>query len=55
MLGEFTSPAKILDLKDIEVALTKWEQKVKIMDKEFKESFEDPIKIAIKYDAHGGA
>ena len=47
MLGEVTSPQKVKELKDIEIALNKWEDKVKIMDKEFKESFKDPIKIAI--------
>ena len=37
MLGEVTSPQKVKELKDIEIALNKWDDMVKITDKDFKE------------------
>ena len=42
-----TGPPKIRSIKDVESELTKWEEKVKVLEREFKESFSPMVKIGI--------
>ena len=47
MLTEVTAPAKVNDVKDVETAINRWEEKTRRLQKEFKEEFSNGMKIAI--------
>ena len=47
LVGQVTSPAKVVDLKHVESELTRWEEKVKVLSKEFGEIFSDTVKVGI--------
>ena len=47
MMGEVANPQHVKDVKDVEMALNRWEGKVKILQKEFNEQVGDKMKIAI--------
>ena len=47
LVGQVTSPAKVVDLKYVESELTRWEEKVKVLSKEFGENFSDTVRVGI--------
>ena len=47
LLSEVVAPAKVLDIARVEEAMDEWEGKLRTLAKEYKEKFEDPVKIAI--------
>ena len=47
LVGAVTNPPKVKDLKDAEAALDRWEEQVKALKKDFKETFSDVVKVGI--------
>jgi hypothetical protein len=47
LMGEVTSPPPVRDIRDVDAALARWEQKVKTLSKEFGENPSNTMKIAI--------
>ena len=47
LVGQVTNPTKIGDLNKAETELDKWEELVKILKKDFNESFSDTVKLGI--------
>ena len=47
LLTEVTAPPKITTMKDVEIFLCNWEEKVRILEKEFGETFSEGMKVAI--------
>jgi hypothetical protein len=47
LMGEVSSPKPIKELWDIDTELAKWEEKVKLLFKEFKEEVSEGMRIAI--------
>ena len=47
LVGQVTNPAKIKELKDVKAEIAKWEERVKVLQKEFKEEFSDIVKVGI--------
>ena len=47
LLCEVTNPPKIKEMKDIETHMNKWEEKVKVLEKQFKETLSNNMRIAI--------
>ena len=47
MLGEVVSPAKVRELQDIQVAVNRWEEKVRILESQFGETLSNNMRMAI--------
>jgi hypothetical protein len=47
LMSEVTSPPPVRDLREVDAALAKWEQKLKTLSKEFGENPSNAMKIAI--------
>ena len=47
LMTEVASPTPVKDLKEVDQALTMWEQKVRVLDKDFGEKVSEPMKTAI--------
>ena len=47
MVGQVTNPPKVKELRDVERELMKWEEKAKALTKEFRETFNDTVKVGI--------
>jgi hypothetical protein len=47
MLGEVTAPPRVTKMGEIESAISKWEQKARVMEREFDQKFHDALKMAI--------
>ena len=47
LVGVVTNPPKIRELKDAEAALDKWEEHVKLLQKDFNETFSETVKVGI--------
>jgi hypothetical protein len=47
LVGQVMNPPKIKDLRDVEPEITKWEEKLKILSKEFGEKFSDIVKVGV--------
>jgi hypothetical protein len=47
LVHDVVSPKKITSLNMIELQLTKWEDQMRLLDREYKESFSDTVKIGI--------
>ena len=46
MLGEVTAPPRVTKMGE-ESAISKWEQKARVMEREFDQKFHDALKMAI--------
>ena len=47
MLGEVVGPARVKELADIQTAVNRWEEKVRILNSQFDEELSNNMKIAI--------
>ena len=47
LVGALTNPPKVKELRDAEGALDKWEEMVKLVKKDFDETFSDVVKVGI--------
>lgn len=46
LVSHVTSPPKIKSIKDVEVDPNRWEEQMKTLSREFKETFSDMVKSA---------
>lgn len=47
LVGEVTNPSKVKDIKDAESSLDKWEEMVKLLEKDFGEMFSETVRLGI--------
>ena len=47
LVGAVTNPPRVKDIKDAEAELDKWEEQVKVLKKDFGETFSDTVRVGI--------